>query len=149
MQVYRITLAKHAQGLFASGRAARWNSNDREIIYTSSSQSLACLENVVHRSQVGLLNHFRVLTIEIPETTTIVSLDIEQLPFQWHAFENMHITQQLGDQWLNEANSAVLRVPSSIIHSEFNYLLNPRHADFRLIKLLKAEPFIFDARIKR
>lgn len=149
MLVYRITLAKYAQRLFASGRAARWNSNDREMIYTSSSQSLACLENVVHRSQVGLSDHFRVLTIEIPESTTIVSLDIEQLSCQWHAFENMHITQHLGDQWLKEANSAVLRIPSSIIQSEFNYLLNPGHADFRLIKPVNAEPFLFDERIKR
>ncbi len=149
MLVYRITLAKYAQRLFASGRAARWNSNEREMVYTSSSQSLACLENVVHRSQVGLSDQFRVLTIEIPKSTTIVSLDIEQLPFQWHAFENMHITQSLGNQWLNEENSAVLKVPSSIIRSEFNYLLNPRHPDSTLIKLLNAEPFIFDERIKR
>lgn len=149
MLVYRITLAKYAHRLKASGRAARWNSNDREMIYTSSSRSLACLENVVHRSQVGLSDHFRVLSIEIPESTAIVSLDIKQLPELWHAFENMHITQHLGDQWLKKANNAVLRVPSSIIQSEFNYLLNPLHVDFRLIKLINAEPFIFDERIKR
>jgi len=149
MLVYRITLAKYAQGLLASGRAARWNSNDHEMIYTSSSQSLVCLENVVHRSQIGISDHFRVLTIEIPESITIGSLDLTQLPEQWYAFENMKITQHLGDQWLKNVHSAVLRVPSSIIKSEFNYLLNPRHADFGLIKLLKAEPFIFDERIKR
>ncbi|MDO8992943.1 MAG: RES family NAD+ phosphorylase, partial [Daejeonella sp.] len=115
--MYRITLARYAHSLLASGRAARWNSNDREMIYTSSSRSLACLENIVHRSQLGLSDHFRVLSIEIPESIEIVSLNIEQLPYQWHAFENMHITQGLGDQWLNDANSAVLKVPSSIIQS--------------------------------
>ncbi|MDP3469164.1 MAG: RES family NAD+ phosphorylase [Daejeonella sp.] len=149
MLVYRITLAKYAQGLLASGRAARWNSNDWEMIYTSSSQSLACLENVVHRSQIGLSDQFRLLTIEIPERIAIVSLDLTQLPGQWYIFENMNITQHLGDQWLKQADNAVLRVPSSIIQSEFNYLLNPSHADFRLIKLLNVEPFKFDERIKR
>lgn len=149
MLVYRITLAKYAQAILVSGRAARWNSNDHEMIYTSSSQSLACLENVVHRSQIGLSDHFRVLTIEIPESITIVSLDLTQLPEQWYVFENMKITQHLGDQWLKNAQNAVLRVPSSIIQPECNYLLNPRHADFRLIKLLKDEPLLFDERIKR
>ncbi|WP_295793314.1 RES family NAD+ phosphorylase [Mucilaginibacter sp.] len=54
MLVYRIILAKYADKLIASGRAARWNPNDVEMIYTASSRSLACLENVVHRSGKGL-----------------------------------------------------------------------------------------------
>ena len=149
MLVYRITLAKYAHRLKASGRAARWNSNDQEMIYTSSSRSLACLENVVHRSQVGLSDHFRVLSIEIPESTAIISMDIKQLPAQWQAFENMHITQAIGGKWLEKAHGAVLRVPSSIIQTEFNYLLNPRHADFKQIRIVKTDPFIFDERIKR
>ena len=149
MLVYRITLTKYAHRLKASGRAARWNSNDREMIYTSSSRSLACLENVVHRSQIGLSDHFKVLSIEIPEITTIISMDIKQLPVQWQAFENMHITQRIGGQWLEKGHNAVLRVPSSIIHTEFNYLLNPQHADFRQIRIVNTEPFIFDERIKR
>lgn len=149
MLVYRITLAKYAYRLKASGRAARWNSNDHEMIYTSSSRSLACLENVVHRSQVGLSDHFRVLSIEIPENIAIFSIDVKQLPGQWQTFENMYITQLLGDQWLEKANYAVLRVPSSIIPTESNYLLNPGHTDFEQIKIINAESFIFDERIKR
>ena len=149
MLVYRITLAKYAHRLKASGRAARWNYNDQEMIYTSSSRSLACLENVVHRSQVGLSDHFRVLSIEIPEITAIISIDIKQLPVHWQAFENMHITQVIGGKWLEKAQGAVLRVPSSIIQTEFNYLLNPRHADFKDIRIVKTDPFLFDERIKR
>ena len=54
MFVYRIALIKYANSLKASGRAARWNPNETEVIYTSANRSLACMENVVHRGQLGL-----------------------------------------------------------------------------------------------
>ena len=68
MLVYRIVLAKYANKLVASGRAARWNPNEVDMVCTASSRSLACLENVVHRNQVGLSQLFSVLTIEFPNS---------------------------------------------------------------------------------
>lgn len=59
MLVYRIALVKFSDSLKASGRAARWNSNDIDVIYTASSRALACLENVVHRNQLGLSSNFK------------------------------------------------------------------------------------------
>lgn len=149
MLVFRIVLAKYANHLIASGRAARWNANDTEIIYTSLSRSLACLENVVHRSQLGLSNNFCVLTIEIPDSIKVLKIDLGALPKDWTAFENMHFTQAIGNKWVKDANSVVLQVPSSIVPSEHNYLLNPKHEDFKKIKLVALEPFVFDERIKR
>lgn len=149
MLVFRIALAKYAAGLIASGMAARWNSNDVKVIYTSSSRSLACLENVVHRSQLGLSLNFNVLTIEIPDGIRILNQDLKELPESWNAFESMHITQRIGDKWIKDSKAPVFRVPSSIIPSEFNYLINPAHLDFSKIRHLKTEPFVFDDRIKR
>ncbi|MNV74757.1 hypothetical protein D3C71_1680060 [compost metagenome] len=54
----------------------------------------------------------------------------------------------MGENWITEGKSAVLKVPSSIIPAEYNYLINPQHPDFKLIKLLKSESFVFDKRIK-
>lgn len=148
MLVYRIALARFSDALFASGRAARWNSNDSYVIYTASSISLACLENVVHRNKLGLNASFKVLYIDIPDDLLQTEIHQDELPSKWHHFENIPITQFLGNEWLINQQTAVLKVPSSIIPQEFNYLLNPKHPDFKTIKLLKAEPFIFDERIK-
>jgi len=148
MLVYRITLAKYATAIKASGRAARWNPNEVEMVYTSGSMSLACLENVVHRNQIGLNSPFKVLTVEIPDDLLILSIPKKSLEDNWSSFENLPITQKLGAQWVLELKSAILRVPSSIIEGEFNYLLNPNHPDFEIIKLLKSQPFVFDPRIK-
>lgn len=148
MQVFRIGLAKYTASLNASGRAARWNPNDVEMIYTAGSRSLACLENVVHRNQIGLNQSFKVMTIEIPDDLSILSIQQKNLVADWTEFHRMPITQKLGEDWIKEARSAVLKVPSAIINAEYNYLINPKHTDFKFIKLLKSEIFVFDKRIK-
>ena len=70
------------------------------------------------------------------------------MPADWTDYNQMLVTQHLGEKWIKENGSAVLQVPSSIIEEEVNYLLNPEHKDFKHIKIIKIQPFIFDKRIK-
>ncbi|MDB5007429.1 MAG: hypothetical protein JWP45_1822 [Mucilaginibacter sp.] len=149
MLVYRITLAKYAGKLIASGRAARWNPNDLGVIYTASSRSLACLENAVHRSQTGLNQLFSVMTIEFPDHIKIITVSPSDLPLSWAEYNQMYITQQIGERWIKENQSAILQIPSSIIEEETNYLLNPAHEDFKNIRIINNRPFLFDQRIKQ
>ncbi|MNY55842.1 hypothetical protein D3C86_1918550 [compost metagenome] len=88
------------------------------------------------------------MTIEIPDDIMVLSIELKKLPSNWVIFENMPLTQTMGENWITEGKSAVLKVPSSIIPAEYNYLINPQHPDFKLIKLLKSESFVFDKRIK-
>src|ERR1700749_2108438 len=149
MLVYRIALAKFSDKLVASGNAARWSSNDIQVIYTASSRSLACLENVVHRSQDDLLMlQFVVLTIDCPDNIKIETVSLNDLPANWADYGQLHITQKIGDNWVKEVKIAILQVPSAIVNEEVNYLLNPKHPDFKRIKLIKTQPFTFDGRIK-
>jgi len=148
MIVYRITIAKFAVGLFASGNPARWNSKDVKVIYTAGSRSLACLENVVHRSSLGLKENFKTILVEIPDDLKIEEIAISALDPDWREYSHYPYTQRLGDQWSKNALTTVLKVPSAIIPEEYNYLINPLHKDFSRIKHLGNEPFDFDERIK-
>ena len=148
MIVYRITLAKYARALFASGNPARWNFRDIKMIYAAESKALACLENVVHRSSKGLQDHFKLMYIEIPDDLQITFLQETDLKKGWSQFKNMPYTQQKGSLWIKENATAILQVPSVIIKGAFNYLLNPSHKDFSNTRLLKSEAFTFDSRIK-
>lgn len=148
MFVYRIALSIYADKLKASGRAARWNPNKTEVIYTASNRSLACLENVVHRGQLGLSQIFSIMTIEIDDQIEKQKIDLKDLPKDWKEFYQMPFTQSLGEKWLRENKTAVMEVPSSIIEEEINYLINPLHSDFKFIELIKTDPFAFDQRIK-
>jgi RES domain-containing protein len=147
MNVFRITLNKWAGSLIASGRAARWNGNGHWMIYTASTSALACLENVVHRRSLGNDDLFKVMVINIPDHLQIDDILLSNLPPNWKGFTEYTICQDLGNEWLNGGTSVVLRVPSSIIPEEYNYLINPQHPDFTAITIIAKEAFTFDERL--
>lgn len=148
MLVYRICHKKWSGSLQASGNAARWNSDGIKVIYTASSRSLACLENIVHRSGEGLNSMFVVMVIEIPDNLLFHSVDSQILPNDWTLQSSYNITRKYGDEWIAESAHCVMKVPSAIIPEENNFLINLLHKDFTEIKLLRVEPFMFDERLK-
>lgn len=148
MEVFRICLKKYTASLNASGNPARWNSKGKFVIYSAQSRSLACLENLVHRKGLGLSVPFSIVTIHVPNSTSIEEINIPSLPTDWHLFRNYHLCQSIGEKWINGGTSCVLKVPSSIINEESNYLINPLHPEFASIKLAGKKEFVFDERLK-
>ncbi|MEQ9098560.1 MAG: RES family NAD+ phosphorylase [Imperialibacter sp.] len=147
MRVFRITLAKFSTSLYASGFAARWNSKGTFVIYSAESRSLACLENLVHRSGEGLDAGFRVMNIDIPDDLAIDRVVLNDLPVNWKEFSQQVSTRIIGDKWVTNGTAAVLKVPSALILQEFNYILNPNHREFTRIKLISSDKFSFDRRL--
>ena len=148
MLIYRIALEKYASALTASGWAARWNPNGRYVLYAAQSRALACLENLVHRSGEGLSNRFKVMVIDLPDDLPVTDADLARLPTDWQAGSQYPACQAHGENWLRAGVTAVLRVPSALIPSEFNYLMSVYHPDFARIKLVGMEDFLFDTRFK-
>ena len=148
MLVYRIVLAHRTKSLEAPGFPARWNSKGKFMIYTASNRALACLENVVHRSGEGLARNFKIMTIQIPDRLKMDEIFLKDLPEQWFEVQNYILTQQLGNKWLENSETPILKIPSAIIPLENNFILNPFHFDFKKIKIKNVEDFIFDPRIK-
>ena len=149
MEIYRICLAKYAGELVASGNPGRGNQRGQLVIYAAGSRALACLENVVHRSGEGLNSLFKVIRIEVPDSLAIEELTMGQMPIEWQLPRHYARCQPLGADWYQRRVSAVLRVPSSIIAHEHNYVLNTRHPDFAQIRIVGWEDFEFDPRIKQ
>ncbi|MEM9829777.1 MAG: RES family NAD+ phosphorylase [Bacteroidota bacterium] len=148
MEVYRICLEKWSTKLTASGFPARWNSKGKFVLYTAGSRALACLENVVHRSGEGLNNSFKVMVIDIPDDVLVTKVEEDQLPINWTDFAAYSDCQKIGDQWVEDNEALVLKVPSAIIQKEYNYLLNVNHRQMNKVKILSTEDFQFDSRIK-
>ena len=146
MIVYRITTDKWCRNLQASGNSARWNSKGNFMIYSAGSRALACLENIVHRSGEMSGKIYKVMLIEIPASLQIQEIKKVSLHKDWKSLTNYSFCQQIGNQWLKEGISAIIKVPSVIIDEEFNYLINPQHNQFKKIKLVNVEEFSFDAR---
>jgi RES domain-containing protein len=89
--------------------------------------------------------------VTIPEETISV-VDPVSLPRDWRASPAPAALRALGDRWLEEGRSAVLRIPSAVVGAvgvEFNYLLNPAHPDFRLITIGPEQAYDVDERLNR
>ena len=155
MIVYRIEREKYLDttldGIGASlSKGFRWNSFNTKLIYTAESRALATLEIAMHLdlSEDLPLDRYYV-TIEIPDGMTILEVKIEDLPDNWNAKPPTTITQTIGDDFVSYNEAAVLKVPSSIVPQEFNYLINPNHNDARKIKKVNISSMIFDSRLKK
>lgn len=146
MIVFRITNEKWSKALSASGYAARWSTRGNFVIYTAESRSLACLENLVHRSGEGNNALYKVMVINIPDKLAVTAIDVNTLKKDWQSFDNYAYCQAIGNKWLNEMKTPILKVPSVIIKKESNCLINPQHPDFTKIKLIATEDFDFDQR---
>jgi RES domain-containing protein len=148
MIVYRISSNNYAGKLQSSGIGARWNFARQNVIYTSESRALACLENVVHRSVINLSGLFKTQVIEIPDHLQIEVINAQNLPTGWSTPEKNLVCKELGSAWFVSGISTVLKVPSALIPKENNYIIHASHLDFDHIRLLGIEEFSFDPRIK-
>jgi RES domain-containing protein len=74
-------------------------------------------------------------------------VDPATLPPKWQGDPAPRQLRVIGNQWIAAGSSAVLRVPSAIIYSEFNYLINPGHGDWSKITIGASRPFRFDPRL--
>jgi len=151
LSAWRIVFEKYRDVAF-SGEGAflfggRWNSPGKRAVYCAESRALAALEMLIHLDSPALLRRYLLFEIKFEESL-VTTLAPASLPADWRSEPLPPSTQALGDDWIAEAESAVLRLPSVVIPPESNYLLNPAHADFSRVQIQPPQPFDFDPRFK-
>lgn len=124
----------------------RWNSPGRALVYSSSSLSLAALETLAHAERRSFERDYLVFKIRVP-VALMEELAESALPSDWRSRPVSAGARAVGDSWLSGGGSAVLSVPSVIVPSERNYLLNPNHPDFVALTTYPPERFRFDDRL--
>ncbi|MFN3488923.1 MAG: RES family NAD+ phosphorylase [Emticicia sp.] len=154
MKVYRIEREKYLETTLSGAGASmskgyRWNSFNTKLVYTAESRALATLEVSVHLDlSEDLPTDRHYIEIEIPNDIIILEVSIQDLPQDWDAKPPTLTTQTIGDDFVFQNEAAILKVPSSIVPQEFNYLINPHHADAAKIKVSYKSPMKFDTRFK-
>jgi RES domain-containing protein len=130
-------------GLFVSGR----HTARRLVTYASESLALAGLEVLVHCDVDLLPADLVAIEILVPKSVKTTDLSLSDLPRTWRKYPGPASLQRLGNAWLDRANGCILRVPSAIIPSESNFLINPRHPDMTRLKVVRKFEFRFDSRL--
>lgn len=148
MNLFRFTSKKFQDDLSGQGArlyGGRWNSKGLAAIYTSESVSLSLLEVLAHSVQYNDLNEKFLMTISAPDVILIYKIPATKLTEGWQ--NNAGYTRYIGDAFLRDNKYLLLQVPSVVVKTEFNFIINPAHKDFKKIKLRSSELFEFDSRL--
>jgi RES domain-containing protein len=150
MLVWRICRERFAADIGAGEGASlfggRWNSRGVRVVYASTSLSLAAMEYFVHLEPNFQPDDLVSISGEIPAEIRIDTFDVRRLPAHWHEASDESL-RHFGDDWLRAAASVAILVPSAVVRTEWNVLVNPGHSDYSRITWRKPEPFTYDVRM--
>ena len=147
-RTYRIVSSKYppisGSGTFRWG--SRWISPGRYVVHAAESWSLAVLENLVHWQRSRLPPTLACVPVDVPdsiEQEKLLRTDLPEADTRDYA-----PFREIGDEWYDRGESAILWVPSLVSPVEFNLLLHQEHEDFDHIIVREALPVPVDPRLR-
>lgn len=150
MILYRLCKSKYSHDLTGSGAektGGRWNSKGIPAIYASESRALCVTEIAVH-TPLGLLpDDYEIVSLVIPDEVPLYKVRDHDLPKDWRVYPHPGATRKIGDHLLKINKYLLVRTPSVIVPGDYNYLINPRHQDSFLVKIVSVGPFEFEKRL--
>jgi len=121
--------------------SARWHTAGHRVVYLAESPAGALIEHLVH---LELNEKSWPVFYDLMQVTAPDGVEVETLILpagdEWKRLPI--ITRSLGDEWLRSKRTALARVPSAILTSTWNFLLNPDHpeaAEIRIIEIARAD----------
>lgn len=150
MRVFRLTKEKYKEDLSGKGaetHGGRWNSKGTRMLYAADSRALAKLEVAVNMPLNKLPKNYYMIALEIPDHL-IWEYDVNILKGKdWKNNPPIKFTQTEGDEFVVFGKALAMKVPSSVVQGDYNYLVNPEHKDTDKIKIISIEKFSFDLRL--
>ena len=147
---WRIVRSRRADNAFTGEGArvygGRWNSRGTALVYVSEHESLAALELFVHTMPLSPTERYLSFRLEWDDKLTEY-FPLKNLLPHWNAEPPTFQSMQIGDDWVRRGISVALAVPSVLSTSEMNFLLNPRHSDFKKVKISQAAEYRLDSRL--
>lgn len=148
MTVFRIShqaFITDLEGIGAMKYGGRWNPPGIACLYCSEHLSLALLEKFVHAQGKDDMTNLATLSLKIPTAAKLYRVNTAKLDPNWAT--NIAYTQWLGKQILEDMSYAGFVVPSIIIPSEMNIILNPASQSFKKITAGSPTEFSADPRL--
>jgi RES domain-containing protein len=151
MFVYRVSNLKHKDstlsGIGAEKVGGRWNEKGTRAVYCSENVSLALLEYYVHSENTAILpKEILIAKIEIPDAFSIDLL--AELPENWNQYPYNEITTGFFTKHTKSRDFFALKVPSTIVGVESNFILNPLFKNFGNVEIVEFITLPIDHRLK-
>ncbi len=151
MFVYHLGHTKFARSLNGEGaklHGGRWNFVGVPCLYTSESKALCILEYAANVRLEEMPSSLSITTYDLPEKG-LKELNFTDLPANWQEIPSPEENKRLGSEILKDVHVLAIKVPSVIVPSEFNFILNSLATKFETIKIADVHIFTMDKRIKK
>jgi len=151
MELFRIVKdeerAKDLSGNGAFTYGGRWNSEGIFALYTSEHSALAFLELLVHLNESEIPETMYIITLSIPDNLPMYKLPLSDVPQDWRIVDHIGL-KEIGDTILKSNKYIALQVPSAVLPTTYNYILNPQFPHFQqLVQLCSTEKVEIDKRL--
>jgi RES domain-containing protein len=149
MTLWRISNHSDLEGLGGERSDGRWHTAHRgsRVVYLAEHPALALIEALANLKGNPALfpDRYQLMKIKAADTVPAAVFPADTLSGAWR--QNLRETQSAGNSWLNEANSALLAVPSAPSPESLNYLFNPRRAEANSIVVEWCKSLAYDKRL--
>ena len=140
--------AHDTSGKGAERSGGRWNRVGTPMVYSSTSRALACLETVVHLTDVPLPLNRYLVKITIPTAVWKVAKVVDPAKLVgWDAEPAGSASLDWGTRWVGSKVTLLARVPSVIVPEEWNVLINPAHPEIPTVEAVKVRKWWYDTRL--
>lgn len=151
MIVFRVANLRYKDstlsGIGAEKVGGRWNKVGTRAVYCSENISLALLEYYVHSENIANLpTEIGVAKIEVPDHFFIEEL--VELPERWNQYPYSSKTTEVFSKMAKNRDFFGLKVPSTIVPLEYNYILNPLYKNFGQVEIHEFLNLSIDERLK-
>ncbi len=150
-RIYRVLRKRYGRAPFEGEGSyrygGRWSSPGVRLSYASEHQSLALLEYFVHLDQDDPPGDLVLAIAEVPDDLPRERVEPGRLPANWRDPVAPAALVRIGNGFVQRQEHCVLLVPSVLAPSEYNYLINPKHEEFKRIVDLGSEPLRYDPRM--
>ncbi|WP_143959720.1 RES family NAD+ phosphorylase [Litoribacter populi] len=150
MLVFRLASTKYSRDFSGTGSSlfgGRWNKKGSPVLYTGESREIALLETLVNIPSM-VLPEMDMITLQIP-SNSVMELKIPDLPPNWRDYPAPSILVEIAEEWILSKESLALKVPSAILESSHNYIINCAHRLHQKIRIKEVKAFKFDTRLRR
>jgi RES domain-containing protein len=152
MRLWRIS--NHADLSGEGGRLAegRWNHLGRRVVHLAEHPALALLETIVHLEvdAEDVPRGFRLLAVDVPDDLSLGTWEERDLDSRYPDWRhNPETTRSLAEEFFAQRSHALMRVPSVLVPSAYNALLNPAHPDAGRVHIVSNVAVDFDRRLLR
>lgn len=143
MKLWRVSNHADLSGVGGTLVSGRWHSVGRPVLYAAEHPAAAILEMLAHMDREEIPATYQMLEIEAADDA---SSQTPALPSDWRGAPAL--SRAIGDDWLKQGKTLLLRVPSVLAPRTTNVLINPRHPEMSRVRLVSTERLDLDARLR-